>query len=102
MKNFILGLLALSSISAFAGECRLQTKGYGCRYDEFGPCEPLFKNTLDNTVLKITSAEECLSLAREKKAHFSNIPENRGAKIVFTKVKISFTSEEEKLQAELK
>jgi hypothetical protein len=102
MKNFLVAVLVLGSISAFAGECSLKTKGYACRPDEFGPCVPLIKNTLDNTKTKVATAEECLSLAREKKEHFSSLPENRGAKIVFTKVKLNFKSGEETLKAELK
>ena len=102
MKILLIGLLALGSISAFAGECSLKTKGYACRLDEFGPCVPLIKNTLDNTLIKVASAEECLGLAREKKEHFSNLAENGGAKIIFTKVKLTFKSGEETIEAELK
>ena len=103
MKKIIIGLLALASVSAFAGECNLKTKGYACRLVEFGrPCVPLIKNTLDNTEVKVATAEECLSLAREKKEHFSNFPEVRGTKTFFTKVKLTFRSGEESLEADLR
>ena len=102
MKKIIIGLVALASVSAFAGECNLKTKGYGCRLDAFGPCVPLIKNTLDNTEIEVATAEECLSLAREKKEKFSNMPEVRGTKTIFTKVKLTFKSGEESLEADLK
>ncbi len=101
MKIAVLMIGLIAGSVAHAGECRLVTKGYVCRAYEFGPCEPLFKNTLDQAVVQSASAEDCVSQARAKKAQIRAIPERNGARTIFTKVKVSFKSDEEALSAEL-
>lgn len=102
-KIFILAVLTFSQLaSAHTGECLLKTKGFTCRADVFGPCEPIIKKTLDRIFVQVQTAEECLKLARTKKLFYSNLPVNQGTKIIFTKVKINFKSQNETLKAELK